>query len=109
VDKARRRVSRAKWLKTATGLAYAERRDAKVRNGFTKLIREQKARPCTDCGGVFPPCAMDFDHVRGEKLFNLCRGAQHSALKVQEEIAKCDLVCSNCHRVRTTIRRYGKI
>ena len=66
----------------------------------------QKARPCADCGGVFPPCVMDFDHVRGEKKFTVGYGLQaYGRRKVKEEMLKCDLVCSNCHRIRTYITR----
>lgn len=73
-----------------------------------KLI-ELKSAPCMDCGGTFPPVAMDFDHRQGtEKRDSVsklgCRGKMSAMLA---EIAKCDLVCSNCHRVRTWRRREG--
>lgn len=67
-----------------------------------------KSGPCMDCGGVFPPCAMDFDHVRGHKVDDISRQVSRgkwSIERIDEEIAKCDLVCSNCHRVRTNERR----
>ncbi len=46
---------------------------------------------------------MDFDHVRGEKKFNLgsVLALNVSAEILDEEIAKCDIVCANCHRIRT--------
>lgn len=47
---------------------------------------------------------MDFDHVRGEKVFTLGQVRQirtYSLVRIQEEIAKCDVVCANCHRERT--------
>jgi hypothetical protein len=47
---------------------------------------------------------MDFDHVRGTKQFNLALPAGWTYGEILEEIAKCDVVCSNCHRVRT----YGR-
>jgi len=52
-----------------------------------------------DCQQRFPSCAMDFGHVRGEKRFNV--GLSKNLRQLAEEIAKCDLVCANCHRVRT--------
>jgi hypothetical protein len=51
---------------------------------------------------------MDFDHREGEtKLFNLSSAWVRGGLsKIKEEIAKCDVVCANCHRLRT-YRRAG--
>lgn len=64
------------------------------------LVTAAKERPCTDCYGVFHPFVMDLDHVRGSKSFN-CSKVSHSIDRVLEEIAKCDVVCANCHRIRT--------
>ena len=67
-----------------------------------KIIDAIKNGPCVDCGNTFPPCAMDFDH-RGNKLDSVSRLVSNgfSINKIMEEIAKCDLVCANCHRIRT--------
>jgi len=71
----------------------------------TKLLRELKENvPCMDCGRVYPPEVMDYDHVRGEKLFSIGAGPRKAWDKLMQEIAKCDLVCSNCHRIRHTVR-----
>jgi len=54
---------------------------------------------------------MDFDHVRGDKEFTVSKAVQRAyALtlsRVRAEIAKCDVVCANCHRIRTERRRYA--
>jgi hypothetical protein len=74
------------------------------------LIKTYDGVPCMDCDGVFEWCSMDFDHRPDEgKEFGIgvmsCRKATPERLaEVQKEIAKCDLVCSNCHRVRTRDR-----
>ena len=69
-------------------------------------VNELKTEPCLDCGGSFPPECMDFDHVRGEKEFALGgANVSRSRESVDQEIAKCDLVCANCHRIRTEARR----
>lgn len=49
---------------------------------------------------------MDFDHVNG-KEFNLSVAAKTgiSMARVMREIGKCDVVCSNCHRMRTHNRK----
>lgn len=67
------------------------------------LIINEKKQPCLDCGVEYPYYVMDFDHVRGEKSFNISVAAQKrfNIVKIVEEIAKCDVVCSNCHRERT--------
>lgn len=77
------------------------------RERATLLINRFKAAPCMDCGKTFPTCAMDFDHRPGaEKCFNV--GYQALGGRPLEdiiaEIAKCDLVCACCHRIRTNTR-----
>ncbi len=84
---------------------YASARAANVRLRTKRLltIATVKAIPCADCGKSYPRCVMDFDHRDpSQKRFTIGRhpaGASLAAL--MEEIAKCDVVCSNCHRVRT--------
>jgi lysyl-tRNA synthetase class I len=52
---------------------------------------------------------MDFDHVRGRKHKNVSELIDSlSKKKIDEEIAKCEVVCSNCHRIRTHNRRVKK-
>ena len=76
-------------------------------------LKEQKQKPCIDCGGTFPTYCMDFDHVpeRGEKLIEVSQMARRKSswALIHAEIAKCDLVCANCHRVRTHDRRQVKV
>lgn len=71
---------------------------------------ELKSKPCTDCGQVFAACCMDFDHRKGtRKTYNVgCMFAHHySRSLIEKELEKCELVCANCHRVRTRDRRKG--
>lgn len=80
------------------------------RDGRKAFIIGLKRKPCLDCGGVYPVQVMDFDHrpEAGPKRFQVSSGAfKHSRESVLAEIAKCDLVCANCHRVRTVRRRSG--
>lgn len=48
---------------------------------------------------------MDLDHVRGQKEFKVSEAVQKAYVitieKLRVEIAKCDVVCANCHRIRT--------
>lgn len=76
------------------------------REGVRNFINGLKSFPCDDCKQTFIPEAMDFDHVRGEKKFNISSAMKRRSLKeVLEEVAKCDLVCATCHRIRTFNRR----
>ena len=61
---------------------------------------------CLDCGFNFPSCAMDFDHVSGVKNKAISKLVLlGSSLKtIDEELAKCELVCACCHRIRTAAR-----
>lgn len=72
-----------------------------------------KSQPCKDCGNKFPPCCMDFDHLDGATKVNnistMITTRVASREKIYEEIDKCELVCSNCHRIRTHNRlKMGK-
>ena len=69
------------------------------------ICQNAKARPCTDCGVQFASCAMDFDHVRGPKLFNISFHSGYTYEQLLAEIEKCEVVCSNCHRIRTAKRK----
>lgn len=70
------------------------------------FIRQAKTRPCTDCGIQYPYYVMEFDHVQGDKKYDLSRlgKLQASWKTIEAEIAKCQVVCSNCHRERTAQR-----
>ena len=64
-----------------------------------RLIAGLKSAPCLDCGGQFHSSQMDFDHVRGQKVSEVPILRSNAA--ILEEAAKCEVVCANCHRVRT--------
>ena len=83
------------------------RRDRTARHGLNdQLIRRAKDVPCADCGERFRTEEMDFDHVRGTKAFDIANGRwQVSVETLEREIAKCEVVCAVCHRLRTRDRR----
>lgn len=70
------------------------------------VIALKTSTPCADCGGFFHHVAMDFDHVRGKKFKAVAQmvGAAYPVANIAKEVAKCDLVCANCHRIRTWTR-----
>jgi hypothetical protein len=81
----------------------------------TKRCRQRKqgamlwykmGHPCADCGNP-DPRVLEFDHVRGEKDFQLQTAKSKPLAEILEEIQKCDVVCANCHRLRTQARING--
>ena len=64
------------------------------------------AHPCVDCG-FSDTRALDFDHVRGTKLFNIGqeKWMGNSLRSLLEEIDKCEVRCANCHRIVTAERK----
>lgn len=74
---------------------------------FTKL-RELKSRPCMDCGQTFDPVCMDFDHRPDEVKLGSIVKFRYDEAGFLAEIAKCDLICACCHRLRTKNRGYSE-
>lgn len=69
------------------------------------LIDEMKRKPCADCKGMFPPICMDFDHINNDKNGNVSRMVSSGNITgALDEASKCEIVCSNCHRIRTAER-----
>jgi hypothetical protein len=115
----RRRGEDCTICKNAKTVYYRERRGSKPRqppietsaqkkqrvNGLTLQCKLQ-AGACFDCGLI---CTVDnwyvfdWDHrVPTDKSFTI-GDRKHGVSKavLMAEIAKCDLVCANCHRHRT--------
>ena len=93
-----RQVGRAVPRRSRTSFAFA--RDPWLRSLKT-------GRPCTDCGRVFDPQVMQWDHLPGfEKAGDIAGPwrAGRTPAEILAEIAKCELVCTNCHTLRTFAR-----
>lgn len=71
------------------------------------LNRYKIIKGCIDCGYREHSEALDFDHVNGEKKFNVSRALNNmtSWVKIKREVAKCEVRCANCHRIATSLRR----
>ena len=65
---------------------------------------------CVDCAKDFPHYVLEFDHRPEFKKFGVVSRIlkKYGPEKAWEEVAKCDVVCSNCHKLRTHYRQYGK-
>ena len=72
-----------------------------------KVTDIKLASGCIDCEYNQHPCALEFDHVRGEKVENVSRMVLSGFAwdRIVTEIAKCEVVCANCHAIRTAERR----
>jgi len=98
----------ARWMeeRSRAGRTRGAYRSARVRSDLDLLQRIRDTR-CLDCGGRFPYYMMQFDHRDpAMKSFELVHMAgRRTLVALLEELAKCDIVCCNCHRDRTTRRR----
>jgi hypothetical protein len=91
-------------------VTYARHRDLEIarvtrrQRATLEFLRRIRRRSCVECGGVFSPWVMDFDHRDPtKKSFNIMSGRAMlmSRSRLMAEIDKCDIVCANCHAART--------
>lgn len=69
---------------------------------FKKRLTEFKqSKGCADCGES-NPIVLDFDHLK-DKKYNVSRMIHDgfSWKAISKEMEKCEVVCANCHRIRT--------
>lgn len=89
--------------------ARGVRRRARAREARAWMAALKRGVPCTDCGQVFPVFVMHWDHLPGyEKLGSISAmvGSRARTITIAE-LKKCELVCANCHVLRT-IGRSGR-
>jgi hypothetical protein len=97
---------------------YVANRAAYIENALQRkrALGEERTRyligyfaehPCADCGER-DPVVLEFDHL-GQKSFTIGANLRYrNRQSLLEEIAKCDVVCANCHR-RRTANRLGSV
>jgi hypothetical protein len=76
---------------------------------YRGIVDAAKRQPCADCGVQYPTIVMDLDHLpEFTKLAALSvmvqNPASYTEQQLREEIAKCEAVCANCHRLRSASR-----
>ena len=76
----------------------------RVKGNIELLLEYLKQHSCIDCGND-DIRVLEFDHL-SDKFKNVCKLVQdgYSWKTVQKEIAKCEVVCCNCHRIRSLER-----
>ena len=89
-----------KRRQTVKGKEETRRSDKLRHKKWRTWIEEQKSKPCKQCGGKFPTYVMEFHHRESSKKeFMIGHGRGRTREAVIKEIAKCDLLCANCHRI----------
>jgi len=90
----------------ANNRSKKQERDRQNKVNAKIAIDKIKDVPCLDCGNRFPPVAMDFDHI-GPKSKSIAEMVSqgYKLQLILEEIAKCEIICACCHRVRTAKRK----
>lgn len=107
-----------KALKGRSGCRKCLNRFSSNRRKYWKLKQDTKqdrrleliklsSGECSDCGYSENPAAFEFDHVRGKKKAAISNmlNVLNSWETILQELEKCELVCANCHRIRTHNRR----
>lgn len=79
-----------------------KRKDSLLKDNKNKIMNILINSSCTDCGNI-DHRTFEFDHVNGDKVSNVSTllGCGFSWDKIKAEIDKCEIVCANCHRIRS--------
>ncbi len=111
----KRKDGRQSWCRACNRAAMsrhykenAQHRARIARNNKAATIRAQQyvleylqSHPCIDCGED-DPVVLDFDHLRDKTAaISVMVNNQPSITRLKEEILKCEVRCSNCHRRKT--------
>jgi fructose/tagatose bisphosphate aldolase len=87
-----------------------------------KLLLAKKANGCEECGYNKHPAALDLDHIDPDTKLVSATGRRvspgsmlsYSTIMFQSELAKCRVLCKNCHAIHTVeqmaeLRRLGRL
>lgn len=89
-----------KWYlnNTAKHKAQAKRSRYKLKGPRRVWLQEIKSNlKCNTCGESRFYCLSFHHREPGEKDFNISEMYLYSKKRILEEIAKCDVLCHNCH------------
>ena len=82
-------------------LRFGKRPDIIEKRNFIRKYKTDKG--CQECGFNELPEALELDHVdRTKKNFKMSKGHCYSWDKIHKELENCIVLCSNCHRKKTT-------
>lgn len=85
-----------------THLKNVKRRKKKVIQTAKEYVWDYLSNhPCVECGQD-NPVVLEFDHLEDKsKSISLLVGQGYSIKTIKKEIAKCQVLCANCHRKKT--------
>ena len=76
-----------------------KQRAQKRRDNKRKAV-EFMGNCCARCGESFPDCCYDFHHKDPLDVNEVPSTILHCSWKrIEQELSKCIMVCSNCHRI----------
>jgi hypothetical protein len=107
-DPEKQKAAQARYYQENKAVYAKQQRDR--RSVVRKYIVELKtASVCVDCLIDYPHYILQFDHITGDKIGDVSKLARTGNLQlVKDEIAKCEIVCANCHWHRTFMRSAGR-
>lgn len=85
---------------------YIDKNTRRRRTNILYVRSIKSAKGCTDCG-IKDWRVLDFDHIPDcIKLADISsmKAMSWGRKKLDEELAKCEVVCANDHRIRTLDR-----
>lgn len=83
------------WKELSKNMRFRRRNQARI-------AKEKMNKGCSNCGYSKNPAALDFHHKNPENKFidistMITQG--YSKEKIDKEIRKCKVLCSNCHKI----------
>lgn len=94
-----------RWASGSEKESNYESKARRVQRAYDYIWSVLSTSSCADCDER-NPLVFEFDHVRGTKIRDVgTMVVQNYGLQaIKDEIAKCEVVCANCHKIRTSTR-----
>jgi len=96
-------INKAQKIQYANNKKYYLDRNRERRAINREWYQEIKNKtPCVKCGNQYPYYVMDYDHIEPtNKILCVAQMMGFSRKAILNEMAKCELLCANCHRIKT--------
>ena len=93
-------------------LGKGQKEKTKARTNRNRTIKKRElwdykeSIGCVDCGEKYPHYMLEFDHLPVYDKIDSPTQIVHKygIKKALEEVSKCDVVCANCHKIRSYLR-----